>query len=263
MTKKTYKKDLWERFMKNSMIKPFYLNLYKFLGILLLCLVSYQCDDGNQEEASLRVLHHIQDSANLEILIDKELILEVQPGEMSRSAQIAVSKNEGQQLTIRNSGNLEVLLKQKLNPMNKRENILILEGNSDNIMLTEVSQNIPLDTNQHNLEVIVINLSSANYDLPNFSLIHEDLPDPIRSNDITKGVMSKNTDVFLMSVPANNSVQFTIETAESSSDVFYNTDAEIYEDLLPNESSLIIITFTQENDNNATFDLTWLRTSIL
>ena len=43
--------------------------------------------------------------------------------------------------------------------------------------------------------------------------------------------------------------------------VQYDTSTEVYEDLLENESSLLLITFEQSRDTEARFTLSWIPTS--
>ena len=221
---------------------------------LILCsFFLYCCDEQTNNVASVRVVHHIQDVANIEILLDDQLILEATPNEMSRSVQVPQSLSKNTEMIVRHSGTIKALLRQKMAAIHSRENILILQGNREDIELVQVSQDISLSRDQHMLEIVVINLSS--YELPNFSLIHEDANDPISSDEIIQ------SDVFLTTVPAANNVLLRIEVNDQQDQVQYDTSTEVYEDLLENESSLLLITFEQSRDTEARFTLSWIPTS--
>ena len=138
------------------------LSLVFSMTLSLICVLT-GCGVNDDLPASVSVYHDVDNVANLEIFLDDNFKVDVEPKEISRIFNTSLGAHT---LTVRSSGSPEVLLEMPLANLTERTNLLVLRGSAEQIELIEVSRRLPqVAQDEHKLEVINLAKSDLSFEL--------------------------------------------------------------------------------------------------
>lgn len=129
----------------------------------IMSMMNLSCAKESEGEASLWILHDAEAIANLEVYLDDEFVVEVAPGEQSVPVGTSLGDHT---LTLRSSGNTNVLLTHELTDLKKRASVIVVYGDAQNLKLLEATQRLPdVNSDEHMLEIIDLSGLSTKFSL--------------------------------------------------------------------------------------------------
>ena len=206
------------------------------------------CTPELDEPAVAWIFHDIPDIANVEVFVDDEFKVDVEPGELSRTFNMSLGEHV---ISVRNSGSSDVLLEVNLDDLTERGNLFVLRGTGSDVRLLPVTRKLPNPIeNAHHLEVVNLADSSLSFDL---ILSSDEIP--ILSLPLLMNDPPELSDFIIF--PAENNLTI------SSNYLPRNASDFIKDNFLSEEASLLLIrSVLAEEEDEPKLEFMLLSTSL-